>query len=91
MGEDGARWKFNLDALGRDMPKIMGFPEIDRAFVGPTLFLRGANSDYILPGSHGAIRQSFPQAEFEDIADAGHWLHAEKPREVQAAVERFLA
>jgi pimeloyl-ACP methyl ester carboxylesterase len=86
-----ARWKLNLDALGAEMPKIMGFPEVHDPYTGPTLFLRGANSDYIKQEMTPRIRQLFPQAEFVVLDNAGHWLHAEQPRAFQAAVAAFLA
>ena len=89
--EDGAaRWKLNLEVLGKDMPKIMGFPAINTPFTGPALMLHGALSDYVTTKTHPEILRLFPQAEFSEIAGAGHWLHAEKPREFQAAVARFL-
>ena len=86
----GARWKLNLDALAQAMPEILGFPQISDGFDGPTLFLHGGNSDYVAPQYHGLIKTQFPKAEFAAIAGAGHWLHAEKPREFQTAVEQFL-
>jgi pimeloyl-ACP methyl ester carboxylesterase len=36
------------------------------------------------------IKKLFPKAEFATIENAGHWLHAEKPREFEAAVRTFL-
>ncbi len=89
--EGGARWKLNLEALGAEMPKIMGFPDVGRAFGGPVLMLHGAESDYMQPEMQPEILRLFPKAEFAEIEGAGHWLHAEKPREFQAAVEVFLA
>ncbi|HIP24353.1 MAG TPA: alpha/beta fold hydrolase [Rhodobacteraceae bacterium] len=90
LGESGARWKLNLEALAAEMPRIMGFPELGNTFDGPVLMLSGAGSDYVKPELHPEILRLFPQAEFEVIAGAGHWLHAEKPREFQAAVAAFL-
>ncbi len=88
--EGGAHWKLNLDTLGAEMPEIMGFPAFDTPFNGPTLFLRGANSTYLLPEHETAIRALFPQARIETIDNAGHWLHAEQPRAFVAAVDGFL-
>ncbi|MCF6271999.1 MAG: alpha/beta fold hydrolase [Rhodobacteraceae bacterium] len=87
---DGARWQLNLEVLGAQMPEIMDFPDISTRFDGPTLFLRGAGSDYVLPEMHEDILRLFPKAEFKSIKGAGHWLHAEKPREFQESVEAFL-
>ena len=84
------RWKLNLDLLAEEMPKIIGFPEIDGQFDGPTLFLSGAESDYVKPEYRERIRALFPAARFAKIPGAGHWLHAEKPREFEAAVRAWL-
>jgi pimeloyl-ACP methyl ester carboxylesterase len=84
------RWKLNLDVLEVEMAKIIGFPDLTGSFDGPTLFLSGSTSDYVLPEHRDDIRQLFPKARFAKIPDAGHWLHAEKPREFEAAVRVFL-
>ena len=55
-----------------------------------TLFAVGAKSDYVQPDHHATIRQLFPEASILMIADAGHWLHAEKPAEFFDLVSRFL-
>lgn len=84
------RWHLNLDVLAREMPTILSFPEIEGQFDGPTLFLSGADSDYVLPKHRPRIRELFPRARFARIPGAGHWLHAEKPREFEAAARAFL-
>ena len=86
----GKRWTLNLDALEAEMPGIIGFPDLDGAFDGPTLFLSGAESDYVRPEHRDPIRALFPAARFAKIPGAHHWLHAEKPREFEAAVRAFL-
>lgn len=88
---DPPRWKLNLDQLQADMDAIIGFPDLTGSFPGPTLFLRGETSDYVRPEMEPRIHARFPAALLETIAGAGHWLHAEKPREVEAAVSQFLA
>jgi pimeloyl-ACP methyl ester carboxylesterase len=72
------------------MSQIVGWPQVEGVFDGPTLFVTGANSSYVLPDSRDAIRQLFPKAQFAKIPGAGHWLHAERPREFEQAVEVFL-
>ena len=84
------KWRLNLDVLGREMPGIVGFPEVSGQFGGPVLFLSGAQSDYVLPDHRPRIKELFPKAKFAKIPGAGHWLHAEKPREFEAAVRTFL-
>ncbi len=84
------RWKLNLDVLGRELGTVMGFPDQGVPFEGPVLFLAGALSDYILPEHRARIKALFPQARQAKIPDTGHWLHAEKPREFEAAARAFL-
>ncbi len=88
------RWKFNLDALERNLDAILDWPALPpsaRPFAGAALFLFGTRSDYIRPEYHPAIRALFPQAQIRPIEGAGHWLHAEQPRQVEADVEAFLS
>ncbi len=84
------RWRLNLDVLDREMPKILNFPEIGGAYGGPTLFLSGATSDYVTHDYRPTIREKFPKARFAKITGAGHWLHAEKPREFISSVQAWL-
>jgi len=83
---DGFDWRVNLTAIANSMPALLDFP-LDagtRAFDGPALFLRGAQSDYVLQDDEAAIRELFPGSDIVTIEGAGHWVHAEQP-------ERFLA
>ncbi|WP_135506330.1 alpha/beta fold hydrolase [Roseovarius aestuariivivens] len=84
------RWRLNLDVLARDMPKILDFPEVSGTFDGPVLFLSGAKSDYVRREDRDLIKGLFPNAQFAKIPGAGHWLHAEQPRDFEAAVRAFL-
>lgn len=84
------RWKLNLDLFEREMPTVVGFPDIGGRFDGPVLFLTGAESTYVLPEHRDRIRALFPAARFARIPGAGHWLHAEKPREFVETVRVFL-
>lgn len=86
----GRRWLLNLDILARDMDQITGWPQPTGQFHGPTLFIAGAQSDYITPANHPAIAQIFPAASHTVIPNAGHWLHAENPQAFMAAVKGFL-
>lgn len=77
----GFRWRINLAALSDGMDNIADFPEPDqcRSFKAPTLFVAGANSDYIQPHHMADISRLFPSADVVHIPGAGHWLHAEAP------------
>jgi pimeloyl-ACP methyl ester carboxylesterase len=84
------RWKLNLPVLKAEMPKIVGWPGTGGWFDGPALFLTGADSRYVRPEHRETIRALFPKARFAKIPGAGHWLHAEKPREFVETVRVFL-
>lgn len=90
--EDGRfSWRINLDAIGAAMDGLIGFPDLgDARYDGPTLFIGGTKSDYIQPRHEGAILHHFPKAEIATIEGAGHWLHAERPEEFAALIERFV-
>lgn len=90
LAADPARWTLNLEALDDQMDLIVGYPDEDGVYGGPTLFLHGGTSDYVPSSAHTRIDALFPKARFEVLAGAGHWLHAEKPREFIAAVSTFL-
>lgn len=87
---DGPRWRLNLDVLESEMPHIVGWPGTAGVFDHPTLFLTGAESHYVKPEYRDTIRALFPAARFARIPGAGHWLHAEKPREFEETVRVFL-
>lgn len=84
-------WRYNLPVLRAEMDKIVGFPDLSGQFAGPAFFLSGADSDYVKPEYRDRIKALFPKAYFAKIPGAGHWLHAEKPREFEAAVAAFLS
>ncbi len=84
------RWRLNHEVLAAEMPGIVGWPNPDGVFNGPVLFLSGATSHYVRPEHRTTIRRLFPAARFAKIPGAGHWLHAERPREFEETVRVFL-
>jgi pimeloyl-ACP methyl ester carboxylesterase len=74
-------FRFNLKVLAHKMNEVGENISGTDTFPGPTLFLRGSRSEYILPSDFETISRHFPQAKVETIERAGHWLHAEKPKE----------
>ncbi|MCB2128954.1 MAG: alpha/beta fold hydrolase [Rhodobacteraceae bacterium] len=89
---DPVRWRLNLDVLEAEMAGITGWPDTAAGqYDGPTLFLSGTDSDYVLPEHRETIRGFFPKARFARLPGAGHWLHADKPREFEAVLRSFFA
>lgn len=80
----------NLEFIDHCYHQItMGFNN-ENSFTGDTLFIKGANSDYILSEHREIIMQLFPQSKAKIIQGAGHWLHAEKTSIFNKLVDDFL-
>jgi len=82
-------WKINVTGLAENYPNLRasvgGTP-----FAGPTLFIRGAKSEYIRAVGEPSIPEFFPGAEIKTIENAGHWVHADAPEEFVRLVREFL-
>jgi pimeloyl-ACP methyl ester carboxylesterase len=86
-------WRINLDAIAANVELLLGFPDFppETVYVGPTLFIAGARSNYIRDGDWHAILGRFPDATLRTIPDAGHWPHAEQPERFIETLRGFLA
>lgn len=76
--------KANIEEVGKALPEKL-------QFAGSTLFLKGANSNYILDEDQKQIFHHFPKAKIETILNAGHWLHAENKDAFFSASISFLS
>ena len=81
-------FRFNLEILRQKMEEIGGALDPLSHFNGPTLFLNGARSSYVLASDTPLIQKHFPDALVGVVDNAGHWLHAENPKQF---LERSLA
>lgn len=84
------QWRFNLRDLAENYENIRGWPDTEKSFSHPSLFVKGGNSEYIKKEMQPTIVSRFPNARAHIIENAGHWLHAEKPVAFNNVVERFL-
>ncbi|CAH1392629.1 unnamed protein product [Nezara viridula] len=88
--KEGYHWRLNLDVLEKAFhKKIMEFPIVPYKFEKSVLFIGGSRSDFLKKEDHEQILQLFPKAKFEYL-DAGHWVHAEKPKEFIQIIASFL-
>lgn len=81
-------WRMNLPVLEREMNEILSALPAKEVMT-PTLFIRGAMSNYILDEDWSDIAQLFPDAYLDTIPEAGHWVHAEQPEVFIDAVLSF--
>jgi len=91
--DSGCVWRVNLEALGANMPELLGFPRTAAGvtYRGSALFLAGGRSPYVAAEHRPLIAQLFPAAEHAVIDGAGHWVHAERPAEFLEQARRFLS
>lgn len=83
-------FRFNLKVFTEN-PSVIGEAlPFENHFEKKTLFLRGDKSDYILEADFETILYHFPNAIIETVSNAGHWLHAENPKEFFEKTIRFL-
>ena len=83
-------WRFNVDVLESKYDAVACAPQVSQPFTGPTLFIKGMNSQYIEAQDQDTIRSLFPEAKAKLIEGAGHWPHAEKPSAFKQILEGFL-
>lgn len=83
-------WKPNVPAIRANYNKVRRALPIAPSFAGPTLFVRGGKSDYLPDEDVPLIRQMFPAAQVETIANVGHWVHAETPEAFIQIITGFL-
>lgn len=83
-------WKMNLPVIYENYYDILQKTNLFAAYEGPTLFIKGANSNYIQEEELSDYQQCFPQAKLTTIPNAGHWIHAEQPQAFIEAVQHFL-
>ena len=83
-------WKINWKAI-EDNIQAIGAPLLSHdLFTGEVLFIRGAQSDYILNEDEPLLKKHFPNAVLMTIQKAGHWVHAEQPAQLLALINQFI-
>lgn len=82
--------RINLPVLNDNILEVGEALPISLKFEGDTLFLRGDRSEYIGPSDETLIKMQFPKAIIKTVSNAGHWLHAENPKEFYQFVTDFI-
>lgn len=84
------QWRFNLDTLAEKYDQFVSNAIKFGVYNGPTLFVAGAKSNYILPQDEFQIKQQFPHFKLVKIPNAGHWVQAENPKDFATETKNFL-
>lgn len=83
-------WRLNLPSISANMDYVFDGIESSAKYTGPTLFIKGGNSDYIKDEDTALIHKNFPEASVQTIAGASHWVHADAPAELCRLFSMFL-
>jgi len=84
------QWRFDLAQLSVDYHLIAKAPIIENTIEQPTLFIKGANSDYLEAADEPGIRGVCKDPSLQIISGAGHWPHAEKPAQFVRICQKFI-
>ena len=83
------KWLYNIDALKSSYVNLVGWNSI-QPWIKPCLFIKGGNSEYVLPKYYTEIEKQFPKAIIETVPETGHWLHAEKPDTIVSMINQYF-
>lgn len=83
--------RIGLEQIIKGYADIVAVPAGEEPYAGPSLVLRGANSDYVSDALLPPLKEVLPNARVVTLKEAGHWLHADQPQAFQHAVESFIA
>jgi esterase len=88
-------WRFNLNIIAKQIENVgeaipIAIGTNDIPCKTPALFIRGEKANYILDDDWKLIQEIFSNSTLETIADAGHWVHAEKPKEFFDCVMKVI-
>ncbi len=82
--------RINLPVLKDRVAEIGTALPTGTIYEGEALFVIGGKSNYVLPEDIPLIKQHFPKASEVIIAEAGHWVQVEKPKEFFEITYQFL-
>lgn len=84
------QWKANITALWENYDAILTSVEPPAPVKKPVLFVSGDSSGYIQESDRADLARLFPDARFQTIEDAGHWVHADQKDKLLVTVRAFL-
>ena len=83
-------WRFNLKVISDNINNVNAEAPHFKSDT-TCLVIRGEKSDYIKEKDLEDFKSRFSNCKFETIAGAGHWVHAEKPKEFFEVVLNFVS
>ncbi len=89
-------WQYDHDGIAEarldpDPSRIVDlWPHVE-AIRSPTLLLRGGRSDYFKRETAEAVAARNPVVRWQEVPDAGHYIHDDQPATVERLVSSFLS
>ncbi len=84
--------KLRIDIIRKNYERLWQFSYFDSnrmSYAGPTLFVQGMQSDYIVQDDYRVIQEFFSKARIATV-DAGHIIHADNPRALAECMAESL-
>lgn len=81
-------WKINTTAISTHLNTLTGWESNNNTCDKDILFIKGETSPYIR--GEEQLRKTFPAAHMITIPQAGHWIHAEQPERLSAAIADYF-
>lgn len=82
-------WRFNLKVISENYENVCkGVPEFTSE--AKILIIKGETSKYISNDDKEDLKKRFPHSTLVILNGAGHWVHAEKPKEFFETVLMFI-
>ncbi len=82
--------RINLAVLKEHVNEVGVALPIQARYAGDVLFLHGDRSEYIGENDEVIIKNHFEYARIISVKNAGHWLHAENPKDFYEEVMAFI-
>jgi esterase len=88
---DGAyEWRINLEGIGSNYAALWKALDGGRSFEGPTVFIRGGESNFVAESHRPTMHALFPAFRCVTIEGAGHWVATDRPEAFLRALADFL-
>ncbi|XP_046841624.1 protein ABHD11-like [Xenia sp. Carnegie-2017] len=85
------QWYPNIHSIHNNHDSLLGCININgrKPYIGETLFVGGENSDILRNTDVKDLKHFFPNVDIKMIPGAGHFVHADKPKEFLETVLKF--
>ncbi|WP_185867143.1 alpha/beta fold hydrolase [Blattabacterium cuenoti] len=84
------RFSFSLLNIEKNYSFLIHKEIKNGLYHGPTLFLRGEFSNYIIPEDYNSIRKLFPKFKICTVKKSDHWVHIDNPIDFYKKISIFL-